>query len=273
MTVTASEYERVAGLDPRAVVRYLRTHAWALVDTYVVANVALPATHAPPSILQVLAPFGFPATGDYPSRIADLLRTLSVVEDGRPDDVLREMVLPSSTSSNSAWIRRTPSGTAASYGHLLSSDKVCGTCWFLLPSACGQSGGSGWSSPSEATTVKEFIAQVRLGQTQAGEYIISGSHTPLPVASRRSAHVSGKALRAFERQVSDSCMLGGLCFPGCNSEYQQDSLTTSTGTPVRAVSNLCEALVKSAATKAVGFKVGFDWSPDLPGDAEHPAVV
>jgi len=160
---------------------------------------------------------------DYPSRIADLLRTLSVVEDRRPDDVLREMVLPSSDKQHLRLDPPTPSAQRLLRTSWLAVTGLR-TCWFLLRVRRSVQEVQAVQPAQKPQRVKEFNRSGAVGPNPAGELYHLQPHATARSLTE-SAHVRESPPEPFERQVSRQLYAGVVCaFQAATLSIQQDSL-------------------------------------------------
>jgi hypothetical protein len=277
--ITDAEFARAAELPPRAVLRYLRGRGWSPVRDFgrgQLWEMAVSGEPGPP--YQVLVPLES-RLRDYPSRITDLLETLSVVESRRLGDVLREMTLPPADWQYLRLLPPGPSGTAPLVDLVpaltgLKDLMTAAAAAALAPEP------QPVQPAQKPQRVKEFVASVRLDQTRVGSYVIA-AHTPLPelpVQEELPFEEPAETTRRepFARLVSRRLYAGIWCaHQAAERTVREDSLDDFARYEYAAAgvsANLCEALVRIAGEEQRPYELGFAWAADLPVEQDTPPV-
>lgn len=293
--ITDTEFEKAADLAPEVVRSYLSGKGWRSERGLASGELWEWGTAGESSLpYEVLVPMR--RRRDYAGRVADILETLSVVEERRASEILREMQLPSSDWQFLRLMPPGPSGTAP----LLDLVSALNGLKDLHTAAASSALAPQSVQPGQKPQlVKDHVTAVRLDQTRVGSYVVA-AHTPLPeLASDRrngasrdvSANLQeslfadddvfpggGPALRPFEsftRKVSRMLFAGVTCAHAAAEEASHRDSLDGFGRYVSAglSANLCEALVRIAGEEERPFSLSFDWAPEMPMTQASPPVT
>lgn len=292
--ITDAEFDEAATLAPEVVRRYLSGKGWRAERGLSSGELwewgAEEESRLP---YEVLVPMR--RRRDYAGRVADILEILSVVEERRAGDILREMQLPSSDWQFLRLMPPGPSGTAP----LLDLVSALSGLKDLHTAAASSALTPQSVQPGQKSQmVKDHVASVRLDQTRVGSYVIA-VHTPLPelvfgrpdgTAGRENA-AGQKSLfdddvipgggsnprftEPFTRKVSRMLFAGVTCAHAAAEEALHGDSLDGFGRYVSAglSANLCEALVKMAGDEQRTFSLSFDWAPEMPMSQTSPPVT
>ncbi|MFJ7270773.1 hypothetical protein ACIQV3_29720 [Streptomyces sp. NPDC099050] len=292
--ITDAEFAEAATLAPEVVRRYLGGKGWRAERGLSSGELwewgAEDESRLP---YEVLVPMR--RRRDYAGRVADILEVLSVVEERRAGDILREMQLP---SSDWQFLRLTPPGPSGTAPLLDLVSALSGLKELHTAAASSALTLQSVQPGQKPQKVKEHVAAVRLDQTRVGSYIIA-AHTPLPeLAFDRPGGTAGQGAAAgqkalfdgdafpdsepnpqltepFTRKVSRMLFAGVMCaHAAADAALLGDSLDAFDTYVTAGVSaNLCEALVKIAGEERRTFSLSFDWAPEMPMSQTSPPVT
>ena len=213
---------------------------------------------------EVIAPSS-QETRDFAKRVAELLRTLSVVEDRSELDLLRDLhaarfdiqyIRTHFTSPpGTAPLREAADAFAAAQAMLSASTASLEEPRLVLPSR----------RPSRTS---ELMQKVLAGPTREGSYIIS-IWVPVPprLTQDEDQVLFDDPSEPFEREATKHLNFALTAAREATSEalYGDEGLESFVARRDSGISaNLCEALVKLSGEDEAGFDVRFAWSLDRP---------
>ncbi|MEU0936164.1 hypothetical protein [Embleya sp. NPDC005971] len=254
--------------------RYLHAHGWQAAEHFGRSRVweySPPDDPEPPFQVLVAADRSL---RDYEKRMLDLLEAVARVESRAPTQVLSDLEMPSSDQQFLRLWPRTPSGTAplvdvvpALSGlkdMMLSAATTADAQCEGKPPAPIQNG----QRPARA---RDFVSGVRLGQTQAGSYILA-VQTPIPDVEPQSIlpfedETSRTARQPYARAVTTFLYTGALTAATAAREILRRDTTDVLLEDYAAggvSANFCEALARIGGEEHNTFGLTFAWSPDLP---------
>lgn len=252
--------DELASLAPTDVGTYLEASGWREAERYERATIWVRETSQGEAEVRLPSSNEF---RDYPRRLAELLSTLSTVEQRDRESILRDLSLPRLDVQQIRTMPETPSGTTPLHQGFQAVKGVHDLFLAAATSASLEEPHAVLPSqkPKEAW---DFLGGVRLGQTAPGSYILR-VETPLTTvdplgmpASRTVLKHLHQAVRCAHTAASESLEEGPRAF------QQQVAQGSS--------ANLCEALADIGARGNSAFEVGFDWARDLPVQEPTPPV-
>lgn len=253
--------DELAAIPLDDVTAYLAAHGWRREGTQGSAEIW--SVRVSSLDVDVLVPVnaGF---RDYPARLAELVRTLTEVEERPQAEVLRDLRDIRVDVQHVRLLPGTPHGTVPLHeGHVA----VRGVHNLLLAAATSALLGSAPAvlpaqRPPEAW---RFLRGVRLGQPGSGSYVLR-VETPL---------VADLAEEPGLRAVSSRDVLTHL-----HDAVRTAHSVAATGTvfdfegyaAAGVTANLCKALADLGGTQRTPFEIAFEWAPAVPLDAETPPL-
>lgn len=196
---------------------------------------------------------------DFPQRIADILRTLEVVEDRSQIEIISDLA---SVRSDVVRIRR----PGAVDGTLLFAD---GAILFqsaydmVLAAACSAVEPRAYYRGKKPTQATDYIERARLGQTERGSYVLT---VISPIPSRIDQPDLFGPRDPFERQVT-RLISEGLRATVEASEYALSKADTAHFRDAKdsgVSANLLDAVIGLMGIRHNSVDVNFAWSPELP---------
>ncbi|MFD9876640.1 hypothetical protein, partial [[Kitasatospora] papulosa] len=281
--ITDAEFEEASALAPDAVQRYLRGRGWSPARGLVGGELwELASLDEPGPPYEVLVPLGR-RFRDYSARVLDILETLTVVEERRPGDILREMQLPSADWQFLRLLPPGPSGTAPLVDVVSALTGLKDLHTAAAASALSSETQQAVQPASKPQAVKDHVAAVRLDQTRVGSYVVT-AHTPIPVGlpapRSEQLHIFDTPVAPRPTAEPYSRRVSRLLYAGvaCARQAADEALAVGSlagferfvGAGLSA--NLCEALIKIAGEERRGFGLGYAWSPELPVEQPSPPV-
>lgn len=251
----------LAGTEPAGIAAYLRASGWREVGTYGRTEIWTRTVDGVEA--EVLVPPNAELR-DYATRLAELVSTLSTVEQRPVAEILQDLRSP---MLDVQYIRTMPDGPSGSIplheGYLAikgvhdlllaaATSAVLPERPTVLPS----------QKPSQA---RGFLDQVRLGQTSRGSYVLR-VETPLPVPD-------------IEPPVSSREVLLHL-YQATSAAHDAAARSSRNGDPTPFVervgegvsANLCEALADIGGQRRSAFDIRFAWAPASPVQLATPTV-
>lgn len=258
--LTGIPTEATAGIDPAGIFAYLQASGWRETGSY--GRAAVWTRLVDGAEAEVLVPVSAELR-DYPTRLAELVGTLSTVEQRPASEVLQDL---RSSRLDVQYIRMMPDGpngsTPLHEGYLA----IKGVHDLFLAAAT-----SAVSSerPSVLPSKKPpqahgFLDQVRLGQTGRGSYVLR-VETPLP-SPDITPPVSSREVLLHLYQMTSSAHAAALD----TSETDLTAFAERVGEGVSA--NLCQALVDIGGQRQNSFELRFAWAPAAPLDLATPTM-
>lgn len=257
---------------PRNIRLYLQTYGWERPEGRQRGLPDVWSLERPEGTYEVIAPSR--TATDYPERVGELLRTLSIVEDRSEQDILSDLqVLNYDIQYVHTWYEEGPPGTAP----LRDAAKALEAAHGMLSAAATTVDGPRLVLPSRRpTATNQLMRRVLAGPTDAGSYVMSiwvpipplltqeedqvlfdpAGDPPERIATKR-LHQALDATRLAAHEVLDE-------------DASIDAFTDRAESGVSA--NLCESLVTLSGDSHVPFDVRFTWALARPFP-EAPRVV
>lgn len=251
----------LASVDLAGVIVYLRATGWRETGTY--ARTVIWTQTVDGAEAEVLVPVNAELR-DYPTRLAELVTTLSAVEQRPVAEVLQDLRSP---TLDVQYIRTMPDGPSGSIplheGYLAlggvrelflaaATSAVSVTRPTVLPS----------QKPPQA---RGFLDQVRLGQTSRGSYVLR-VETPLPPPDI-TPPVSSREVLLHLYQVTSSAHAAAA-----ESADGPDLTAFAERVGDGVSANLCQALADIGGQRQSTFELQFSWAPASPVSLDTPAV-
>jgi hypothetical protein len=245
---------------PRNIRLYLQTHRWERVATSR-QRPDVWAHATPEGTYEVLAPSSRNAS-DYPERVAELLRTLAVVEDRSEQDILRDLLtLGFDVQYIHTWHEGLP-GTAP----LRDAAEAMEAAHNMLAAAATSLEVPRLVLPHRRpSTTSQFMSRVLAGPTEPGSYVIS-IWVPVPprLTQEEDAVLFDPAIedpreRAATRRLHQALTATRIAArEALDEDAGIDAFTDRVSDGVNA--NLCEALVAMSGESVTPFHVQFSWA-------------
>lgn len=257
---------------PRNIRLYLKMNGWQSPDPPE-NGPSIWQLPTPRGTFEVIAPSSENVT-DFPERVTELARTVSVAENRSPDEVLRDLA---TLGFDIQYIRHeyaSPRGTAPLRDAAEAYSAVYSMIAAVAASLEEPRPVLPYRKPAQATN---FVKRVLAGPTHSGSYVIS-VWTPVPprltpeedavlfemedepYERRATAHLH-TALSATRAAVRDVRL--GEAGVGSFIERVRQGVSA----------NLCESLVALAGEDETPFNVKFSWATDRPMPVEEPTTV
>ncbi|MGH3839600.1 MAG: hypothetical protein ACRDSF_28440, partial [Pseudonocardiaceae bacterium] len=167
--------DAMAGIDPAGIVAYLRASGWREAGSY--GRAAIWTRPVDGAEAEVLVPVSGELR-DYPTRLVELVSTLSTVEGRLVADVLQDLRSPMLDVQYIRMMPDGPSGSTPLHEGYLAIKGVHDL--FLAAATSAVSSERPTVLPSQKPPqARGFLDQVRLGQTSRGSYVLR-VETPLP---------------------------------------------------------------------------------------------
>lgn len=252
--------DAIAGIDPAGILAYLQVSGWREVGSY--GRAAIWTRSVDGGEAEVLVPVSAELR-DYPTRLAELVGTLSTLEQRPASEVLQDL---RSARLDVQYIRMMsdgPSGSTPLHEGYLAIKGVHDL--FLAAATSAVSSERPTVLPSQKPPqALGFLDQVRLGQTSRGSYVLR-VETPLP-AEFSSPPVSSREVLLHLYQATSAA------HDAARSSRNGDvtSFLERVGDGVSA--NLCEALVGIGGQRHNSFDIRFAWAPASPVALDTPAM-
>ncbi|SHG63674.1 hypothetical protein [Streptoalloteichus hindustanus] len=255
---TPLDIDELGSVLPRNAARYLAATGWRATTSYSVA--AVWSREIDGATVEVLLP-STSDLGDYPARIADVLRTLAVVEDRDRHDILYELRFPLVDVTYIRTMPETPSGTTLLHEGFKA---ISGVKDLFL--AAATTAAPEMRQPvlpnTKPQAVWDFMNQVRLGLTRKGSYVLRvetllDDNDRLPVTPRNVVrHLYGATRTALNAAEESG-----------NRSFAAFAEQTEAGVSA----HLCEALAEIGGNHRSPFDLSFTWSrADPVTDEETP---
>lgn len=258
--LTGLPADALAGIDPAGIGAYLDASGWRETGTYGRAVIWTRSTDGADA--EVLVPHS-PELRDYAARLAELVSTLSTVEQRPAADVLQDLRSP---RLDVQYIRTMPDGPSGSIPLHEGYLALGGVRELLLAAATS-------AVSAERPTVlhgqkppqaRGFLDQVRLGQTGTGSYVLR-VETPLPPPGIEPP-VSSREVLLHPYQATSAAHAAAADTSGTDFTPFAERV----GEGVSA--NLCQALAEIGGQRRSAFEMRFAWAPAAPVDLPTPMV-
>ncbi|MGH3997895.1 MAG: hypothetical protein ACRDTJ_10585 [Pseudonocardiaceae bacterium] len=258
--LTGIAVDAMAGIDPAGIVAYLRASGWREAGSYGRAAVWTRLVNGAEA--EVLVPVSGELR-DYPTRLAELVGTLSTVEQRPASEVLQDL---RSSWLDVQYIRMMPDGPSGSTPLHEGYLAIKGVHDLFLAAATSA------VSPERPAVLPSkkppqahgFLDQVRLGQTGRGSYVLR-VETPLP-SPGITPPVSSREVLLHLYQMTSSAHAAARD----TNETDFAAFAERVGEGVSA--NLCQALVDIGGQRQNAFEMRFAWAPAAPLDLVTPTM-
>jgi hypothetical protein len=252
----------LADVLPQEAAAYLGATGWRTSTSYAVASVW--ERDIAGARVEILLPTTS-QLDDYPARIADLLRTLAVVEGRSRKDILDELRFPLLDMQQIRTTPPTPSGTTLLHHGYLATKGVHDLFLAAATSVALQD-----SQPvmprSKPRAARNFLELVRLGPSGRGSYIIR-VQTALNVPSRLANVVQPRTVLLH--------LYGALkaTHDAADDARNTQNIEVFAQQVNRGVSaNICEALMDIGGPDNRPFDFQFTWAKPRPVDQPTPKL-
>ena len=252
-----SELETVILADITA---YLHATGWRESGTYSRAVIwTIPIEQ---SDVEILVP-SVSELRDYAASVADIVKTLSLVEDRPLTDVIQDLRSP---RVDVHYIRTIPDGPSGTIPLSEGLRAIKGVHDLLLAAATAtvSTDRPNVLLSQKPPAAKAVIDQLRLGQTSVGSYILR-VESPLPRPDINPT-VSTRDVLLMLHQTTAAAREAAIRSEGRNYAEFVERI----GEGVSA--NLCEAIVEIGGQQQSPFELSFSWARATPVAAETPAV-
>lgn len=262
---TGMTRRELAAVELAGVIAYLLASGWREAGTYEGAVIwTNPAdSDEGDADAEVLLPTSS-QMGDYPNRLAELIDTLSEVEERPAADVLRDL---RSTGVDVQYVRTIPdgpSGTIPLHEGFLAIKNVRDL--FLAAATSAVSDTRPTVLPSQKPPEAQgFLDRVRLGQTGRGSYVLR-VETPLPEPDAQPA-VSSRDVLLHMYQAANAAHDAARGRTGRDLGQFAERI----GEGVSA--NLCDALAGIGGLRRSPFELRFAWAPAAPVREPTPTLT
>lgn len=266
MRVQITDEQTLASIVPRNIRVYLRMHGW---EERRIADVrgreqsvwSLPSDAG---VYEVLSPSSR-AARDFPERVAELLRTLSIAEDRSELELARDLATLAFDIQYFHTQHAGPSGTAP----LRDASDAFRAAHNVLSSAAATLDEPRLVLPSRRSPrTNEFMDKVLAGPTSEGSYVIS-IWVPIPprLTPDEDAILFDIADEPFERVATRHLNRALAAAQSAAREVVEsdvglDAFVNRAAEGLSA--NLCEALAEMAGEDSMSFDVRFSWALDRP---------
>lgn len=253
--------DAMIGIDPAGIVAYLRASGWREAGGYSQATIWTQTVDGAEA--EVLVPISAELR-DYPTRLAELVSTLTTVEQRLAADILQDLRSP---TLDVQYIRMMPDGPSGSTPLHEGYLAIKGVHDLLLTAATSAvSTARPTVLPSQKPPqAKGFLDQVRLGQTSRGSYVLR-VETPLPPPGIEPP-VSSREVLLHLYQATSSAHDAAI---DSSSGSDLTAFAERVGEGVSA--NLCQALADIGGQRRSAFDLRFAWAPASPVDLDTPTV-
>ncbi len=252
--------DAMAGIEPTGIVAYLQASGWREAGGY--GRAVIWTRPVDGAEFEVLVPVSGELR-DYPIRLAELVGTLSTVEQRPVLEILQDL--------RSAWldvqyIRMMPDGPSGSTPLHEGYLAIKGVHDLFLAAATSA---VSTERPAVLPSKKPpqahgFVDQVRLGQTGRGSYVLR-VETPLP-SPGITPPVSSREVLLYLYQATSSAHTAAR-------DARDSDLTAFAGRVGDGVSaNLCQALVDIGGQRQNAFEIRFAWASAAPVDLVTPMM-
>jgi hypothetical protein len=214
------------------------------------------------SDVEVLVP-SIPELRDYAASVADIAKTLSLVEDRPLADVIQDLRSP---RVDVHYIRTIPDGPSGTIPLSEGMRAIKGVHDLLLAAATAtvSTDRPNVLLSQKPPAAKAAIDQLRLGQTSVGSYVLR-VESPLPRPGTEPT-VSTRDVLLMLHQTTAAAHEAAIRSEGRN----YGEFVERIGEGVSA--NLCEAIVEIGGQQQSTFELSFSWARTTPVNAETPVV-
>jgi hypothetical protein len=253
----------LGAVPPGDVERYLAAHGWRREESEGLSAFWTRASAG--TDLEVQLPVNNELR-DYPARLAELLGTLTELEDRPREDILRDLRNARVDVQHIRLLPNAPSGTTPLHEGFVAirgvhdlflaaaTSAVLRTPTPVLPS----------QKPPEAW---QFLRGVRLGQTSVGSYVL---RIETPLADNISAQVHPTVEPVSSRTVLTQLHRAVQAAQSAAGSEQVSEFEAQSAAGVSA--NLCKALADIGGVQRSPFEITFAWAPAAPLDLPTPDI-
>jgi len=251
----------LTGIEPAGIAAYLRASGWCEVGTY--GRTAIWTRTVAGVEAEVLMPPNAELR-DYATRLAELVSTLSTVEQRPVAEILQDLRSP---MLDVQYIRTMPDGPSGSIPLHEGYLAIRGVRELLLAAATSAVSSERLTVlPSQRPPqVYGFLDQVRLGQTSRGSYVLR-VETPLPPPGI-TPPVSSREVLLYLYQATSAAQDAAA-----RSTSGADFMAFAERVGDGVSSNLCQALADIGGQRRSAFDVRFAWAPAAPVDLPTPTI-
>lgn len=256
---------------PRSVRIYMRSHGWvpSVDEAGLIKRWTL---RVEDDEYQVDTPTS-KASRDYPQRIADLLATLTVVEDRPESDVLRDLT----TVAYDVQYVRTQPGTPTGTSPISDAVDAFRHAQSMIVAAATTLDDPRAVLPNrKSVRTTEFIRRVLAGPTREGSFVLS---LLIPVPPRLSTEedlvLFDDPNVPYERQVTTrlhEALRATLEAATLVNDVDEGIEAFTSRVNLGVSANLCEALVGLSGERRSGIEVSFGWALDRPRVSTEPII-
>lgn len=249
----------LASVDLAGVIAYLRAAGWQEAGSY--SRAVVWTRRFGDGVAEVLVPDSAELR-DYASRIADVVDTLSYVEQRQHAEILQDLRSPMVDVQYIRMMPDGPSGTTPLHEGYLAVKGVRDL--FLAVATSAVSTERPTVLPSQKPPQAHgFLDQVRLGQTSRGSYVLR-VETPL--------HPPGETPQVSTREVLlhlfQAASAAHDAAHGDRSDFAEFGERVGDGVSA----NLCDALAEIGGRRRSPFELRFAWAPTAPVEVPTPVI-
>lgn len=210
---------------------------------------------------------------DFSRRVAEVLRTVSIVEERSELELLRDL---NAASFDIQYVHTHSSSVAGTAPLRNAADIFSGALAMLSASTASLEEPRLVLPPRRSSRTAELMNRVLAGPTTAGSYIVS-IWVPIPprLTSSEDLVLFDDETEPFERRATTHLQRALLSTKeAINVALESDDGLEAfeEGRNAGVSANLCEALMKISGEEDSGFDVRFSWSLDRPLENAYPSV-
>lgn len=252
--------EDAANVGPDEVATYLRAAGWRVADESERASVWVRETERGEVDVCLPATMRF---RDYSRRIAELVTTLSTVEQRSSGMVLRDLKSGGLDVQHIRTMPDGPSGTTPLHQGFLAMQGVHDL--YLAAATSANPEQREVILPSaKPRDVWDFAKNIRFGQTAPGSYVLR-VETPL-MSAQESGSLDSRNVLGHLHSAVQSAYTAASQSLDCGSRAFEDHVSGGVS------ANLCEALSDIGDRGSCEFEMGFDWARAQPFEEPTPAL-
>ncbi len=273
MRALIEDHETLASLRPLDIAAYLRFHGWQPAGDETSERAIRWVLQAEDEF-EVLLPLDR-AFRDFPLRISEALRVLSVVERRSETEVLHDLTI---AAVDVVRVRTQSRGTEDS--SLPIEDGVAlveQARNMMLAAACSAVEPRPQYPTRKPTRAVEYLRNLRLGQTERGSYVVTLiSPVPPQLTADEAGRLFDDVEEPFERRVvrTLASALQAAKRAAASVAMRADGIGAFRRGVEQGVSaNLCEALAEMSGESRGGVAISFAWSLTRRAPEELSAVT
>lgn len=252
--------DALAAVEPSEIATYLTAAGWSEIGRYPRATVWVREVAGDEADVRLPANRDF---RDYDRRIAELLGTLSAVEQRDRESILRDIRTGGVDVQHIRTMPDGPSGTTPLHQGFLAMQGVHDL--YLAAATSANPEQREVILPSaKPREVWDFAKNVRFGQTAPGSYVLR-VETPLMSAQESGSLDSRNVLGHLHSAVQSAYTAASQSLEGGARAFEGH---VSGGVSA----NLCEALSDIGDRGSCEFEMGFDWARTQPFEEPTPAL-